>query len=271
MDGQRTRRRFRAAAAALILAAAGALAAEPGARGPALLDTATRLTMLAERVAKLHAQVGREVLVTRSRRALAEASGEFERGLREVSAAAPNAEIRDNYLLLRHLWDEYRAAALQAPTAEHARRLAERNEEVAWIAAKGARLLNEQSRSRPGDLVMAAGAARAAAQRLGKMHLQRGWAFPATALEAETGLAEAEVRRVLAELQRAPETGEAIALELRVAENQLALLRHAAGRLAVARERAQGLEHIAKAADNLVEVLDRAARSYAEVTSPARG
>ena len=269
MDRQRRHRQFLAFAAALIVAAAPSLAAEPRAKAaPALVNAATRLAMLGERMAKLHAQLGREVLVTRSRRALAEAANEFDRGLREVSGAAPNAEIRENYLLLKHLWSEYRPAATHAPSAENARKLAERNEEVVWIASKGARLLHEHGPSRAGELVLAAGSARSAAQRLAKLHFQRGWALPQAALGAEVKAAELQLQRGLAGLGAAPETGEELALELRGVENQFAFLKQAAERLQSGKDRPRQLEHIAKTSDNIAEAMDRMARAYEAVTAP---
>ena len=269
MDRQRRHRQLLAFAAALIVAAAPSLAAEPRAKGaPALVNTATRLAMLGERMAKLHAQLGREVLVTRSRRALGEAANEFEAALREVSGAAPNAEIRENYLLLRRLWDEYRPAATHAPSAENARKLAERNEEVVWIADKGARLLNEQGRSRASELVLAAGSVRSAAQRLAKLHLQRGWALPPSARGAEVIAAELELERGLAALKAAPETGEELALELGAVENQLAFLKQAVERLQSGKDRPRQLEHVAKTSDNIAEAMDRVAREYEAATAP---
>ena len=80
---------------------------------PAILNNASRLAMLAERMTKMHAQVGREILVQRSRRALSDAATAFERGLKEANAAASAHEPRENYRLLRVLWDEFRAAAAQ--------------------------------------------------------------------------------------------------------------------------------------------------------------
>jgi len=269
MDRQRRHRQLLAFAAALIVAAAPSLAAEPrGKVAPALVNTATRLAMLGERMAKLHAQLGREVLVTRSRRALGESASEFDRGLREISGAAPNAEIRENYLLLKHLWDEYRPAAAHAPSAENARKLAERNEEIVWIANKGARLLNEHGRSRASELVLAAGSTRSAAQRLAKLHFQRGWALPPTAFGAEVKAAELELQRGLAGLKAAPETGEELALELGTVENQFAFLKQAVERLASGKDRPRQLEHIAKTADNIAEAMDRVARAYETVTAP---
>ena len=221
--------------------------------------------MLAERMTKMHAQVGREILMQRSRRALSDAATAFERGLKEANAAASAHEPRENYRLLRVLWDEFRAAAAHAPTPEGARKLAERTEEVAWIAGKGARMLHEQARSRAGELVMAAGSARAAGQRLGKLHMLRGWALAPDAGARDVKLAEGEVFLALAHLRSARETGEEIATELAMAENQLVLLRQSVERLDKGKDRALQLEHIAKGSDVIAETMDQAAKLYEAV------
>jgi hypothetical protein len=229
---------------------------------PATLNTASRLAMLAERMTKMHAQVGRGILVQRSKRALAEASAEFERGLREASAASGSHEARENYKLLRALFDEFRPAAAQAPTPEGGRKLAERTEEVSWIAAKGARLLHEQQRSAAGELLLSAGSARAAGQRLGKLHMLRGWAYAPTALARDVKLAEGEIFLAIARLRSAAETGEDALASIAMAETQLVLLRQAAERLDKRQDAALQLEHIAKGADVIAETMDRAAKGY---------
>ena len=228
----------------------------------ARVNAASRLVMLAERIAKLHAQAARDVLVARSRRALAEASADFERILHDLTLAAQAPELRDNYRLLRLLWDEFRPAAQQPATPQGVRKLAERTEELAWIAQKGARMLHEQSRSRATDLVMSAGSARAAAQRLGKLHLQRGFGLAANAMAREIKLAEGEIVLAIAHARSAPETGEEMAASARMAEDQLTFLRQAVERLEVARERTTQLEHVAKSSDHIAETMDRIARHY---------
>ena len=229
---------------------------------PATLNTASRLAMLAERMTKMHAQIGRDILVARSRRALAEAAAQFERAFKETAAAAASHEARENYKLLRALWEEFRLAATHAPTAEGARKLAQRTEEVAWVAAKGARMLHGEGHSRGGELVMSAGAARAAAQRLGKLHMLRGWALEANAAPRDLKAAEGEIFLALAQLRSAAETAEDTAASLAMAESQLALLRQAAERLERGRDRALQLEHIAKGADIITETMDGAAKDY---------
>ena len=264
MDAAPGRRRL-ILAAALIGFADPAARAERPAVPASLVNGASRLAMLAERMAKLHAQIGREVLVPRSRRGLGEASAAFERGLGEMTAAAHTAELRENYRLLRLLWDEYRSATRQPPTPESGRQLADRAEEVAWIAAKGARLFFDQARSRAAELVMSAGTARAAGQRLGRIHLQRGWALAANAAPREVKRAEAEIFLALAQLNSAAETTEEAAASLRMTETQVAFLRQAVERLGQGKERSLQLEHIAKSADHIAEAMDTVAKSYEDV------
>jgi len=123
----------RFARAALIAAALAAAAAQ--AQEPAL-----RLESLAERIAKLHAQVGQGVLAERSKRALPEAVREFDGALKSASARATTAEARESYLLLRLLWQDLRPWTLKPPTRDNAKRISDRVEEVTWVAAKGARM-----------------------------------------------------------------------------------------------------------------------------------
>jgi hypothetical protein len=202
--------------------------------------------MLAERMTKMHAQIGRDVLCSAAGARSRRRATAFERSFKEASAAATAPEARDNYRLLRALWDEFRPAAEHAPSPEGARKLAERTEEVAWIAAKGARMLHEHARSTSGELVLSAGAARAAGQRLGKLHFLQGWALARGAAARDVKLAEGEIFLAIAKLRSAREGDEDLLAALAMAETQLALLRQSAERLDKGREPALQLEHIAK-------------------------
>jgi hypothetical protein len=189
-----------------------------------------------------------------------EAAAQFELTLREIAAGSAAAEIRDNYRLLRLLWEEYRVAATQAANPESARKLAERAEEVVWIADKGTRMLHERARSTAGELVLAAAGASVAVQRVAKIHLHRGWALAAQAMARELKAAEAVTSLSLARLKSVPETDEDIAAALRVAEDQLMLMRQSIGR--------NHLEHMAKAADHIDESMERVGAFYSATSAP---
>ena len=204
-----------------------------------------RLEMLAERIAKLHAQVGQGVLVERSRRALPEAVRDFETALREVRSRPAGPEIRDNYVLLALLWTDYRAWALKPATRDNARKLAERAEEVAWVAAKGARLSHDAGRTGTGLLALEAAHAATLSQRLARLYLLRRW----------------DVKPETSE-RAAPANTPAIETELQAAQGQLAFLLQAGRELDTRKAEARTLEFAAKSADHLLESMQRVVRLY---------
>ena len=246
-----TRRRFLAAALSTLSPRALAQAA------PVSAAQAMRLAVLAERIAKLFLQVSQGVLADRSRRALAEALREFDTLLRTASAAARRDEAREGFLLLRLLWDEYRVWAAKPATRDNARKLVERADEVAWVAAKAARAVG-------GSPPLAFDAMRAAAlaQRVPRLHLMRRWETRDAALERRLAGDGRELRQAVSRLGQEAQSHAAAVFELQVAENQLAFLEQAAQDVAHGAGRASAFEVMAKAGDHLLEALERAARFY---------
>lgn len=250
-----------AAAGVLLLAAAAALGAD--AAPEARPDPALRLPTLAERIAKLHAQIGQGVLVQRSRRALGETLADFDAALRASSSAAPTAEARENYVLLGLLWREYREWAQRAPTRESARKMRERTEEVVWVAAKGARMLNERARGGPSAAVVRASQAALLSQRIPKLYLWRRWDIRDEPAARELREAEENLQRTLDALRAAPGNTPEIAAELQAAETQLRFMRDATAKVDARQDAARAIEFIVKTGDHILESMERAARLYA--------
>jgi hypothetical protein len=245
------RRRF------LALAAAFATLAARG-QAPAAARTplqSMRLATLGEHIAKLFFQVAQGVLAERSRRGLAQSVREFDAALRATLASPARDEAREGFLLLRLLWDEYRGWAAKPATRENARALAERADEVAWVAARTAPLVG---RTRP--LALDAARAGVLAQRVARLHLMRRWEPRDAVLERRLAASARELRQAVARLAREADTDAAVVAELQVAENQLAFLEQAAQDVAHGGARASAYEVIAKAGDHLLEALERAAR-----------
>jgi hypothetical protein len=224
--------------------------------------TAVHLATLAERIAKLHAQIGQGILVERSRRALDESSREFEADLRSLSTRAPTAELRDNFVLLGLLWPEYRAWALRPATRDSARRLGERAEEVVWVAMKGARMLQATTRSATEVLAIKAAEAATLSQRIPRLYLWRRWGIRDEGLQSELGLAEAQLHGTLDSLRSIASDTPEIAAELLVAQNQAAFLAQASKQLEGGRDVARHLEFVAKTGDHILESMERIARAY---------
>jgi hypothetical protein len=246
--------RLAAAIAALVLAAF--------ASGAEAQDPAMRLEMLAERIAKLHAQVGQGVLAERSRRALAEAIRDFDAGLKEVKARPAGPEIRDNYVLLGLLWSEYRAWATKPATRDNAKKLAERAEEVAWIAAKGARLVHEPGRRGTGKLALDAAHAAMLSQRLARLYLTQRWDVKQESAGRAIPGVSADLQATLERLRSAPQNTPEIVIELQAAEGQMGFLVQGGRELLGKRAGAQAPEFVAKSADHLLESMERVVRLY---------
>jgi len=244
-------------AARLVVAVLGLSAGLAGAQEPSI-----RLEALTERIAKLHAQVGQGVLVERSRRALPDAVHDFDTALREVRARPAVPEVRETYVMLALLWTEYRAWALKAPTRDNARKLAERAEEVAWVAAKGARLVHGGGRKGAGLLALDAAHAATLSQRLARLYLLRRWEVKTESSERAAPAVEAELVGTLERLRTSAINTAEIETELQAAQGQLGFLVQAGRDLRSRRAGMRSLEFAAKSADHLFESMQRVMRLY---------
>ena len=139
------------------------------------LNKAIRQPMLAERITKSFSLIGQNVLETRSRRQMEDSLREFGVALKELRAASPTPEIRENYDLLAQLFEEYRGIQSKPVNVENAKELAEQNEELVWISQKGAMLIQAHKKSTRSDLITTAGDARTLTQRIAKLYLFRSW------------------------------------------------------------------------------------------------
>lgn len=221
-----------------------------------------RLEALAERMAKLQAQLGQGVLAERSRRALKESMREFETSLRAATASAPNLEAKENYALLALLWQDYRAWVVKPPSKDNARRLAERAEEITWIASKGARMILEPGRKGTGRLALDAAHAATLAQRVARLHLLRRWGLRDAGIEKQLMAATEDLGATMEKLRKSPSNTPEVETELRVAGDQLSFLAQAVQDLEGGRGTARQMEFIAKAGDNIMESMTRVARMY---------
>lgn len=240
------------------------LAAQPAAPQETTAEALARrgawdLAILSERLGKLHAQAGQGLLAERARRGLAEGSRQFDALLRSTAAAA-SGETRERYLLLGLLWQDYRAWLARPATRENARRLAERTEELAWVAGQAARAWTARS----ARAVSAAQAAQASvlAQRVARLQLLRRWDVRDDAATRELAGASLQLRSSLASLRAGAGDDAEIAAELQVAENQHVFLERAVQDLAAKPALAQPLEIVAKTGDNILESLQRVVRLY---------
>jgi predicted RNA-binding protein with EMAP domain len=226
------------------------------------LNLATRQPMLAERSTKAFILVSRNVMTSRSRKQLDDSVNEFSSSLKQLAQMAPTDEIRENYELLEQLFEEFRAIKAKPPSRDNAAKLAEQNEEVVWIAQKGAQLLQAHAKSERSDIVVTAGDARTLTQRLAKLYLFRASGIKNTVIENDLKAAEQDYRAALAKLKAYTGNDAQINNELALAESQWIFLRQAIDRLNANQAGATELEHVSKACDNIAEVMERVTALY---------
>ncbi len=233
--------------------------------GPATLNKAIRQPMLAERITKSFTLVGQKVLETRSRRQLDDSVKEFDRALKDLQAAAPTPDIKDNYLLLEQLFDEFKVITAKPVSLANARELAEQNEELVWISTKGAMLIAAHTKSGRSDLIATAGDVRTLSQRIAKLYLFRSWGIRSEVIANDLKKADADYRTDMAKLLAAPQNSAQIKSELALAETQYLFLKQAIERLNANKSSTIELEHVTKACDNILEVMERVTKLYEAV------
>ena len=226
------------------------------------LNKAIRQPMLAERITKSFTLVGQRVLETRSRRQMDDATNEFSTALKELQASAPTPEIKENYQLLEQLFDEFKSIVGKPANTENAKLLAEQNEELVWISTKGATLIQAHTKSARSDLIVTAGDVRTLTQRIAKLYLFRSWSLRSDVIANDLKKAEADYRADMAKLLAAPQNTPQIKSELALAETQYLFLKQAIDRLNVNKTSAVELEHVTKACDNILEVMERVTKLY---------
>ncbi len=258
------RRRWLFGAAALLLSAGtGAQPKKPPRFDvAAALNRAARQPMLAERITRSFSLVGQRVLEIRARRQQEDAVREFEAALRELQATAPTAEIKENYQLLEQLFDEFRGITARPANLQNAMLLAEQNEELVWISTKGAMLLQAFAGTVRSELIVTAGEARTLTQRIAKLYLFRSWGIRSDVIAKDLAKADADYRVAVTKLLAAPQNTPQIRSELALAETQYLFLKQAIDRLNANTTSKQELEHVAKACDNILDVMERVTALY---------
>lgn len=185
--------------------------------------------------------------------------------LKELISVAPAAEIRENYQLLDQLFDEYKTIKSKPVSKQNATELSEQNEELVWIAQKGAALLQAHTKSTRSDLIATAGNVRTLTQRIAKLYLFRAAGIRSSVIADDLKKAETEYRNAIDRLLKATHNTEQIAGELALAESQWIFLKQAIERLNANRTSTVDLEHVSKACDNIMEVMERVTKLYESI------
>ena len=233
-----------------------------GLENAAALNKAGNLHLLAERIARNYALVGQDVLAEKSRRQLTTAIGQFDKQLKEMQAYAPTPEIKENYALLEQLWETYRAAVQMPPERAKVKELSEFNEEVVWIAQKGAQLVEAHAKLPTSRLINLASEQRTLSQRMAKLYLFRSWGLGSKVLDDDLRTARTSFVEGLRQLGIAPQNTDAVRNELKLAEQQWYFFDQAIKAKNNELSEKTRNTNVATTSDRMLEVMDRVASLY---------
>jgi len=250
------------AAARILAVSALALGAHAGTASPSPATQALRVELLTERIAKLHAQAGQGILGGRTRRELAQSLHELDAAVASFAPPTNDRDLRESWALMAILGAGYRDWAQKPPTRESARRLRGRAEELAWVAAKLARLESERSHGTARGSAVRALMAAVLAERIAKARLWMRWDLGDPPLERELRESNENLHRLVATLQEAPVQPDDAADALRDAQVQLGFMDDAQRELDTRRSSPRATEFVAKASDHVAECMERAANAY---------
>jgi hypothetical protein len=220
--------------------------------------------MLAERITRTYCMIGQGVLAERAKYQQDGDMRKFDQQLKELQTTAPTAEIKDNYALLEQLWDDFKSISAKKATPEQAMKLAELNEELAWIAEKGATLIQDHIRLPRSEAIVLAGRARTLTQRMAKLYFFRSWGLRAEVIAKDLKTAEAEYLTAMRRLVTLPQNNAASRQELALTDQQWLFFSEALAKLGTREERAVHMDNVAKISDNLLVTLDHLGMIFEE-------
>jgi hypothetical protein len=123
-------------------------------------------------------------------------------------------------------------------------------------------LLQSYAKSTRNDLIVTAGDARTLTQRIAKLYLFRSWGVKTDVVADDLKKAEADYRTAINRLIAAPQNTPQIKSELALAETQWLFLKQAIERLNQNKSSTMELEHVTKACDNILDVMERVTKLY---------
>lgn len=246
----------------ILLAWPAAQAATPPqktARATALaqrLASAEQLKMLGERLTRNWAMTGLGALRVRAENQFEIDSKRYERLLRQMQDGADTPELRDNYALLGQLYSDFVELHKLGATPDNVKALADQNEELVWIAEKGAQLMREQMGPQVTEGLRQASEARALSQRIAKLYFFRSLGATAPFIAKDLAAAQKAYREAIKNLDALVQDNPRQQSILQLAELQWQFFSEALGTTPQSWDRQVVFESVAKASDSLLVALD---------------
>lgn len=244
-----------------ILAAAGALAADP-AMAVSALSTAGEQRMLSQRIVKAYSQIGLEVMPSVAMAQMNESAARFESNLaalKPAAAAAPDIQRAFDELVAQ--WAPFRSAMSKAATRDAALALSRASEKLLAAAERLTQAIEDSGARGASRLVNLAGRQQMLSQRLAKAYMLNSWGVDSSALRSELEAASHEFSGGLSALLARPENTSEIRLELEEVALQWEWLH-----TAIAAEGAVSYRLVvAESADSILAATDRVTGLYQQL------
>jgi hypothetical protein len=218
--------------------------------------------VLVERMARLYAWHWLEPANTDAPRAIDIAAHDFDRQLANLNEAVrADADLADNYALLKQQWQDYRGQIAQAARSDSARQVLETSEDMAWIAGKGAQMLAERG-SGPARPIELADHVAALSQRLGKIFLLQSAGLKVPFLTKDLAAARTEFDQAKRELAALPGNTPSIQAQIELMAMQWLFFQQALDALAAEQGAPQRVRNVVTTSERIYEVAIELAARY---------
>jgi len=225
------------------------------------INKAGRQRMLSQRMAKAYFQIGQQVDVDRSKKALDASIAVFDRQLVELKNFAPTPEIKDTYVKLEQSWLAYKDLLIGSPLSQaNGRKVLELSDQVLGLAHSGTQQLEKRSSSSAGRLVNLSGRQRMLSQRMAKFYQANAWGIGDDKSAAEMEKARKEFVAAHQELASAPANTQQIKESLDLVKQQWIFFDSALGQKTGADKRPQTL--VATTSERILEEMETVVGQY---------
>jgi hypothetical protein len=230
------------------------------------INKAGRQRMLSQRMSKAWLALLLDTERNTAQRALDQSLSLFDRQHVELSAYAPNADIRATYTALEAAWRDYKALLVGAvPDQSRATALLKADARVLALAHQGTQQYEAASGLAVGKLVNIAGRQRMLSQRIAKFYLAATLPQKIPAVTEEIDKARSEFLTAMKVLRDAPEATARIHQELALADNQWFFFDNAIQDLRRSEGSAQSRRNVFVTSENLLSVMNSVTGLYAAI------
>ncbi|WP_269530919.1 hypothetical protein [Chitinimonas sp. BJYL2] len=217
---------------------------------------------LVERMTRSYALRWLDATDAGAKRQYTQAAGEFSAQLGKLrKATASDPELKENYDLLAQQWADYQALIATQPRAADGRALLEASEDMAWIAQKGAQLLEAKLGPAQKSVQLAEDIG-ALSQRLAKIYLMRSAGLTLPFLEKDLASARSEFEAASRQLRAYPGNTASIRTQLQLLDTQWHFFQQAIDELAKQNRDRQLQRNVFTTSDRIYEVATDLAQRY---------